>query len=74
MPVFNVSLERTVTSRESGHIRVEATNLGEAERLARAKVKAGAPLEARWRAQSTEVGHVVVVDVEEAAAPGSKAA
>lgn len=66
MPFFNVSLERTVTSRESGHIAVEAADLGEAERLAREQVRAGEDLvDAHWQPQIVEAGHVVVVDVEE---------
>lgn len=62
---FTVTLERTVTTREVGHVTVEATDLGEAERIARGRVHAPAALDVDWHIEMEDAGRVVVVDVAE---------
>ncbi|GLK82443.1 hypothetical protein [Ancylobacter defluvii] len=75
MPDFIVKLERTVTRREAGTFVVSATDLGEAESLARQRVKSGLDTAIGWRTEATEPRRPVVVDVEEApASPGNRAA
>lgn len=66
MNQFTITLERTVVTREVGHVTVAASDLGEAERLARDRVHGEAPLDVDWRVELEDAGRVVVVDVEEA--------
>ncbi|MDR6955169.1 hypothetical protein J2X65_004548 [Ancylobacter sp. 3268] len=75
MPDFIVKLERTVTRRETGTFVVSATDLGEAESLARQHVRSGLGTAMRWRTETAELRRPVVVDIEEApASPGHRAA
>lgn len=74
MTQFTVTLERTVTTREVGHVTVDAADLGEAERIARGKVQVGPSLDIDWRVDMEAAGRVVVVDVEERDGTVSRAA
>ncbi|MCK0209707.1 hypothetical protein MWN33_16865 [Starkeya koreensis] len=65
MSQFTITLERTVTMREVGHVTVEATDLGEAERIARDRVQHAAALNVDWQVEMEDAGRAVVVDVEE---------
>jgi hypothetical protein len=65
MTQFNITLERTVTTREIGRVVVDASDLGEAERVARQRVRGQAQIDVDWRADLEDAGRVVVVDVEE---------
>lgn len=65
MTQFTITLERTVTTREIGRVVVDAADLGEAERVARQRVRGEAPVDVDWHADLEDAGHVVVVDVEE---------
>lgn len=64
MPNFTITLERTVTIRETGEIAITADDLGQAERLARERILLGLT-SVRWRSDLTDAGRVVVVDAEE---------
>jgi len=74
MSQFTITLERTVTTREVGHVTVEATDLGEAERIARGRAHGRAPIEVEWQVDLEDAGRVVVVDVEEMGESGARAA
>lgn len=65
MTQFSITLERTVTTREIGRVVVDAADLGEAERVARQRVRSDAQIDVDWHADLEDAGHVVVVDVEE---------
>lgn len=65
MTQFTITLERTVTTREIGRVVVDASDLGEAERVARQRVRGDARIDVDWHADLEDAGHVVVVDVEE---------
>ncbi|ADH88550.1 conserved hypothetical protein [Ancylobacter novellus DSM 506] len=65
MTQFTITLERTVTTREIGRVVVDATDLGEAERVARQGVHGNAQISVDWQADLEDAGRVHVVDVEE---------
>ncbi|TSJ61424.1 hypothetical protein FO470_13105 [Starkeya sp. 3C] len=74
MSVFNITLERTVTTRETGQVTVDAADLGEAERIARSQVRNGTALDVDWQSDISDASRVVVVDVEEVDGAGEWAA
>lgn len=66
MPNFTITLERTVTIRETGEVAITADDLGQAERLVRERIIRD-EANVRWQSDLSDAGRIVVVDADEQA-------